>query len=181
MLAAAKGMGQQQYQRQRTAATFSIEDAEYFPHAALEEKIHHVGSSFSFDGFQWRVLNAYRFHYGGSRRFPERPKNGMFVVVEFELQNTFDVPRYHGDMVLVGQGTQFRSEPVSWEEELGYQHNWATEFEPGSRLKTYVTFDATLSREFILLVKQERGDGRVKVQIGPPIRPGPRSARRRYP
>lgn len=138
------------------------------PRATVDrEMIYDQYQSFDFDGFNWKVLSVKRLPQIGSGANPQKPTNGIFVVVELRVKNISEKARYYGSSLLLGGGTQFpaSSKSVYLKEVMGYDDNNSTKFEPGSTLKTYMVFDANFSTDFVLLIKEWMGEQRAKVRI----------------
>lgn len=144
------------------------EDQRRIKEASAEGEILSQYQTFNHDGFEWKITNVRRFSSLGSESNPQKPSNGTFIVVELQLKNISSKPRYYGKMTHLSNGTQYpqSSMIVYAKEQLGYDYNSSTIFEPGSTLKTYEVFDAGFSSNGILLI-EERGVGsaRKKVKI----------------
>lgn len=124
---------------------------------------------FDFDGFKWEILSVKKFRNLGTERNLQKPANGIFIGIEFKVQNTTEKPRYIGNVILIANGTQHpsSSKSVYAENNYGYYDNDSTQFEPKSTLKTYSIFDADFSSEYILVLKERIGDKRAKIKISP--------------
>lgn len=146
--------------------TFRVEPASPQDSAGTEEVVDRY-RSFIFDGFQWRLMSVKRFDRLGPDSNPQKPENGSFVLVEFELKNVSGKPRYYGSMVLVGGGTQFPSSSVKVyaKEQMRYESNGSTQFEPGVSLKTYEVFDAKFFSDYVLVIKEWVGSRRIRLKI----------------
>lgn len=126
--------------------------------------------TFTHDGFEWKVISARTFRVLGSDTNPQRPANNTFVVVELELKNVSDKPRYHGSTKLLGNGTQYSPSHTAYaKHQMGYGDNESTKFEPGVTMKTFVAFDAGITNEYVLLIESWMGDARAKVRVIPTV------------
>lgn len=132
-----------------------------------QEKIFDQYQAFEFDGFIWRVLSVKKFLEVGRAGYSQKPKNGVFVVVEFELKNASSRPRYHGSGIILVRDTQYpeSSKVVYAEEQMGYRSNSTTQFMAGSRLKSYMMFDTEFSSEYTLVLRAFGGGKMVKIRL----------------
>lgn len=144
------------------------EEQKRIKEAEEADKILSQYQTFKFDGFEWEIIKVKKFSYLGSESSPQKPSNGVFIVVEIQLKNISKEAKYYGSMTLLSNGTQYpqSSMEVYAKYQLGYESNSSTKFEPGSTLKTYAVFDAKSSYKAILLIEGRIGNNdRIKVNL----------------
>ncbi len=124
-------------------------------------------SSFEFDGFYWNILGVYKVGALGRPSDLQHPSNDYYLIIEAELKNISNEPRYYGNFVLLAGDQQYENSStvcVYGKYFFGYECKHLTMYESGSRLRTYFGFDVKSAREYTMILKSF-GGARTREQV----------------